>query len=107
MEKQKFVCVWSIEIIFGKQKQAVEIMKNWREEKFRSSNFKVSKARIMNGFIGDSPSHILDEYIFESMEDFEKAIADMAQPQFREFPEALAPFVVPASQKWTVYKMLD
>lgn len=103
----KYICQWSIEIIYGKQKQAVDIMKKWGEEKFKSSNFRVSKARMMNGYVGDSPSHIIDEYIFDSMEDFEKALSDMSQPQFREYSEMLAPLVVPASQKWTVYKMIE
>lgn len=103
----KFVCQWSLEIVFGKQKQATDVLKAWGAEKFRSSNFKVSKNRMMNGYIGCSPSHIIDEYVFESMDDFEKALSDMSQPQFRQYSEALAPFVVHGSQKWTVFKLIE
>lgn len=103
----KFVCQWSLEIIFGKQKEALEILKAWGAEKFRSSNFKVSENRLMNGFIGESPSLIIDEYIFGSMDDFEKALSDMSQPQFRQFSIDLAPYVVPGSQKWTIYKLIS
>jgi hypothetical protein len=106
-KQSKFICQWSLEIIYGKQKEAIEIMKRWGEEKFKSSNFKVSQNRVMSGFIGASASLIIDEYAFESLDDFEIALSDMSQPQFRQYSDALAPFIVPGSQKWTVYKMID
>ena len=105
--KNKFVCQWSLEIIFGKQKEALDVLKAWGAEKLRSSNFKVSENRLMNGFIGKSPSLIIDEYIFESMDDFEKALSDMSKPLFKQFSEALAPYVVPGTQKWTIYKLIS
>ena len=103
---EKFVCQWSLEIVYGKQKQALGIIKAWGEEKFKSSNFKVSENRVMSGFIGESPSFIIDEYIFESLDDFETALSDMSQPQFRQYSDALAPFVVPGSQKWKVFRII-
>ncbi len=105
--KTKFVCQWSLEIFYGKQKPALDIMKAWGEEKFRSSNFRVSQNRVMNGYIGSSPSFIIDEYVFESLDDFEKALADMSQPQFRQFSEALAPYIVPGSQKWNIFQIIE
>lgn len=105
--KNKFVCQWSLEIIYGKQKDALDIMKKWGAEKFKTSNFKLSQNRMMNGYVGESPSLIIDEYIFESLDDFEKALADMSQPQFRQFSEAISSFIVPGSQKWTIYKIIE
>jgi len=105
--KSEFICQWSLKIIYGKQSQAIDIMKKWGEEKLRSSNFKVSKSRMMSGYIGESPSHIIDEYVFESMDDFEKSLADMSLPQFKQYSEALAPFIVPGSQKWKIYKIIS
>jgi hypothetical protein len=102
-----FNCVWSLTIVFGKQKEALDIIKAWGAEKFKSSHFKVSTNRLCVGHVGESPSHILDEYVFESLADFEKAINDMRLPQFKSFSEALAPFVVPGSQKWTIYKIVQ
>jgi hypothetical protein len=101
-----FNCVWSLTIVFGKQKEALDIIKAWGAEKFKSSHFKVSTNRLCVGHVGESPSHILDEYVFASLADFEKAINDMRLPQFKSFSEALAPFVVPGSQKWTIYKIV-
>ena len=101
-----YSCQWNLKIIFGKQKEALDIMKQWGAEKFRSSNFKVSKNRVLTGFVGESASHIVDEYIFENLTEFEKALADMSQPQFKPFAEAIAPYVVPGSQEWKIYRIL-
>ena len=102
----KFICQWSLEIIYGKQSEALKIMKSWGEEKFRSSNFKVSQNRMMNGYVGASASFVIDEYVFGSLDDFEKALSDMSKPQFRQYSDALAQYVVPGSQKWTIYRQI-
>ena len=99
-------CVWTIDIVFGKQKEALDIIKAWGAEKFNSSHFKVSQNRLSVGHIGESPSHIVDEYLFETLADFETALNDMRQPQFKQYSDAIAPYIVPASQKWAVYRML-
>ena len=100
-------CVWTIEIVFGKQKEVLDIIKAWGAEKFRSSYFKKSVNRLSVGHIGESPSHIVDEYLFETLADFDTALNEMGRPQFRQFSDAIAPYIVPASQKWTVYRMIN
>ena len=99
-------CVWTIDIVFGKQKEALDIIKAWGAEKFRSSHFKTSVNRLSVGHLGESPSHIVDEYLFETLADFKKALNDMGQTQFKPFSDDIAPYIVPASQKWTVYRMI-
>jgi hypothetical protein len=105
--KYMYACQWTLRIVFGKQKEALEIMKQWGAEKFRSSHFKVSTNRVMTGFVGESPSYIVDEYLFESLADYEKALADMSQPQFKQYAEAIAPYIVPGSQQWTIYRIVS
>ncbi|CAN5487770.1 hypothetical protein BH10BAC5_BH10BAC5_26460 [soil metagenome] len=103
-----FKCVWSLQIVYGKQNDAVEILKGWGAEKMRSSHFKVSKQNaLFSGFAGVSSSYIMDEYLFDSLADLEKGLADMSQPQFKKFSDALSPLVVPGSQCWTIYKMIS
>ena len=102
-----FICQWSLEIVFGKQKQALDIIREWGAEKFRSSAFRKSKNRVYAGHIGESPSLIIDEYEFEFLEDFTKAISEMGQPQFRQFAEQIAPLVVPGTQKWKVFRVVS
>jgi hypothetical protein len=102
-----YICQWNLEIVFGKQKQALDIMKEWGAEKFRSSQFRKSTNRVYTGYIGESPSLIIDEYAFENIEDFTTALTEMGQPQFRKYSDAIAPFVVPGTQKWKVFRMVS
>lgn len=102
------ICQWHLDIVYGKQGEAVRAMRAWGAEKFASSEFRRARgARLLAGLVGPSASHIVDEYSFESLADFEAALAGMAAPQFRAHSEALASFVVPGSQHWVVYRVLD
>ena len=101
-----FLCQWSLEIIFGKQKEALDIMKEWGAEKFRSSTFKKSRNRVYVGHIGESPSLIIDEYEFQTLEDFVIALSEMGQPQFKQFSDKIAPLIVPGTQKWKVFRLI-
>jgi hypothetical protein len=103
-----FVCQWHLDIIYGKQAEALRVMRAWGAEKFASSEFRRAKStRLLAGMLGPSASHLIDEYLFESLADFEVALAGMAAPQFRTHSDALAPFIVPGSQHWVVYRVLD
>jgi len=102
------VCQWHLDIVYGKQADAVRVMRAWGAEKFASSEFRRAKGtRLMAGLTGASASHLIDEYLFESLADFELALAGMAAPQFRPHSEALAPYIVPGSQHWVIYRVLD
>lgn len=102
------ICQWHLDIVYGKQGEAVRIMRAWGADKFASSEFRRARgARLLAGFIGPSASHIVDEYSFDSLADFDAALAGMSAPQFRSHSEALAPLVVPGSQHWVVYRVLE
>lgn len=102
------ICQWHLDVVYGKQAEAVRVMRAWGAEKFASSEFRRARgARLLAGLVGESASHVVDEYWFESLADFEAALAGMAAPQFRPHSDALAPFIVPGSQRWIVYRVLD
>ncbi len=101
-----YICQWSLEIVFGKQKEALDIMRAWGAEKFRSSRFQKSTNRVSVGHIGASPSLILDEYVFENLEDFTVALGEMGQPQFKQYSDAIAPLIVPGTQQWKVFRVI-
>ena len=102
-----YICQWHLDIIFGKQRDAVEVLKAWKQEDLASSEFRRAKSiRMVCGHVGPSPSHLILEHEFETLADWEAALADMAKPQFKRFPEALAPFVVAGSQHWEVLRIL-
>jgi hypothetical protein len=102
------ICQWHLDIVYGKQAEAIRVMRAWGAEKFASSEFSRARgARLLAGLVGESASHVIDEYLFESLADFEAALAGMAAPQFRAHSDALAPFIVPGSQRWIVYRVLE
>jgi hypothetical protein len=102
------ICQWHLDIVYGKQAEAVKIMRAWGAEKFASSEFRLARAsRLSAGLVGVSASHLVDEYWFESLADFEMALAGMAAPQFRKHSDALAPYIVPSSQRWVIYRLLE
>jgi hypothetical protein len=102
------VCQWHLDIVYGKQSEAVRVMRGCGAEKFASSEFRRARgSRLMAGLVGASASHLIDEYWFESMADFEAALAGMAAPQFRPHSDALAPYIVPGSQHWVIYRVLE
>jgi hypothetical protein len=102
------ICQWHLDIAYGKQAEAVGVMRAWGVEKFASSEFRRARgARLLAGFVGASASHLVDEYTFDSLADYEAALAGMGGPQFRRHSEALAPYIVPGSQHWVVYRVLE
>jgi hypothetical protein len=102
------VCQWHLDIPYGKQSEALAVMRAWGAEKFASSEFRRARsARLLCGFVGASASHIVDESEFESLADFEAALAGMGGPQYRWHSDALAPYIIPGSQRWEVFRVLD
>jgi hypothetical protein len=103
-----YVCQWHLEVPFGKQADAMRVIRAWGVDKFTHSRFRLAKsARVLVGHIGASASHLVDEYLFETLADFESALADMGDERFRAHAAALAPFVVPGSQQWAVWRVIE
>jgi hypothetical protein len=102
-----YICQWHLDLVYGKQSEALAVLKAWGAEKFASSEFRRAKSnRLLVGHLGLSPSHVVDEYEFESLADFEAALAGMSAPPFRRHSDALAPYVVAASQHWRILRVV-
>ncbi|HJW08240.1 MAG TPA: hypothetical protein VJ483_01325 [Holophagaceae bacterium] len=102
------VCQWHLDVPYGKQKDAVNAMLAWKKDAMASSGFKkAGSMRLMVGHIGPSPAHLVSEYTFESLADWEQALASMAGPVFQKHSEALAPLVVAGSQRWEIYRIAE
>lgn len=103
-----YVCQWHLEIPFGTQGEAVRIINAWGRDKLAHSEFRRARdLRLMAGHIGASPSHMVDEYVFDSLADFEAALAGMGSGPFKEHARALAPLIIPGTQEWKVYRVLS
>jgi hypothetical protein len=102
------VCQWHLDLVYGKQAKALEIMKRWAKDKFVHSEFKkASGARLLVGVVGKSASHVCDEYYFNSLADFESALKGMSEERFRKHSNALAPYIVSGSQHWEIYRVVE
>jgi hypothetical protein len=83
-------------------------MRDWGRDKFAHSEFRrATSTRLLTGLIGESASHIVDEYVFDSLADFEAALAGMGGPMFKAHSDRLAPFIVPGSQRWVVLRVIE
>jgi len=82
------ICQWHLDIVYGKQGEAVRIMRAWGAEKFASSEFRRARgARLLAGFVGPSASRIVDEYSFDSLADFEAEISMLRVERGETVPE--------------------
>jgi hypothetical protein len=65
-------------------REVVAIMRAWGKEKFASSEFRRARgARNHDRHHGTIPFAPVDEYLFDSLADFEAALAGMSGAQFR------------------------
>jgi hypothetical protein len=103
------VCQWHLDVLYGKQAPALDVMRAWRKDITAGSEFQraVGDSRVMVGAVGKSPGHIVTEHQFQSLGDFEAAVGSMATPQFRAHSDNLAPYVVGGSQHWVVYRLVE
>jgi hypothetical protein len=103
-----YVCQWHLDVPFGRQGEALQVIRDWGREKVASSGFrKATGLRVMVGHVGLSASHIVDEYCFDTLAEFETALAEMGAERFRRHAQRLAPLIVPGSQRWTILKVVE
>jgi len=104
--RRMFLCEWHIDIPFGCQAEALEILKAWNLAKFEHTEFRrVRSQRLLVGHVGLSPSHVVDAYCFDSLADFEAALQGLGHPELQQYSAAIAPLVVPGSQHWRVLRI--
>jgi hypothetical protein len=102
------ICEWHIDVPFGRQGEAVAILSAWNRAKFAHTEFRRARShRLAAGHVGVSASHLVDAYAFESLADFEAALASLGHPKVQRFPREVAALVVPGSQHWRVYRVLE
>ena len=102
-----YICQWHIDVPYGKQGDAVEIMRAWSKDMFVSSGFRRARSnRIMVGHVGKSASHVVVEFEMESLAEWEDGLSEMAGPVFRAHSDRLAPLIVAGSQRWEIYRVM-
>ncbi len=101
-----YACQWHIEVPFGKQKEALDIMKRWDSEMSKASDLpKMISTRRTVGHIGESPSHIVNEYVVDNLADWETMMQSVNTGRWQKYSDEMANYIVPGSQHWTVYRV--
>ncbi|MBU0508775.1 hypothetical protein KKH27_08065 [bacterium] len=102
-----FACQWHVDVPYGKQKEALKILKDWHDEMEASPDYPKDRgARLTVGHIGVSTSHLVVEHVFDSLADWEKVIEEVATGRYRQYTDALSPIVVPGSQHWKILRIV-
>lgn len=103
-----FACQWHFDIPFGTQKEALEIVRQYGEAMSKSLGMpQMQNERVMVGHIGPSPSHVVVESIVSSLAEWEKMMQDVGSGKYQEFATKMQKFIVPGSQRWEVYRIVQ
>lgn len=101
-----FACQWHIDIPFGKQKEVVDIMQRWNDELEKTPGApKYLGKRILVGHIGSSPSHVISEYLVDSLADWEAMQKLVGTGKYQQHSDAVAKYIAPGSQRWEVLRV--
>jgi hypothetical protein len=93
---------FSVDVPFGKKAAALQTL-----GKFDALEQELGfpKPRVIIGSIGAPESRIEADYDFDKIADLEETWAKLNDPRMAAFVEEMAPFVVPGSHKWAVYRV--
>ena len=99
---------WHLDIPFGQQKIVLDILRQWSETLASTPNAPRSRGRrLLVGHLGESASHVIHEHLFDSSDDWERVFKLTARGASQSFAEEIMPYVVPGSQRWIVYKIVE
>jgi hypothetical protein len=104
-----YACQWHLTVPFGKQKDALDIVTAWAKEGFNHPDVLVKPVsmRFMVGHIGPSPSHIICEYVFKTIEDFHVSHRVMTSEPLKKYSHAIAPLIAAGSQHWEILRIVE
>src|SRR5262245_59988253 len=100
-----FIARFSFDIPFGKKEEAFRV-----EAKFREFRDKLGfpKGEVLIGSIGAPESRVENNYRFESLAELEATFAKVGkEPRMAEFQREMAPFIVPGSHRWEIFRVRD
>jgi hypothetical protein len=100
-----FIARFSFDVPFGKKEDLFRI-----EGKFRALQDKLGfpKGETLVGSIGAPESRVENNYRFASLAELEATFAKVGQePKMAEFQREMAPFIVPGSHRWEIFRVRE
>jgi hypothetical protein len=93
---------FSFDVHFGKKTDLLKLGKKW-EPLEKELGF--PKPEVLVGSIGAPESRIEFNHRFESLSALEAVWAKLNHPRMAEYQQEMAPFIVPGSHRWDVFRI--
>jgi hypothetical protein len=95
---------FSFDVPFGKKTDLMRIMKKWET---MSEELGFPRPQMLVGSIGAPESRVELNHTFPSLTALEAVWNKLNDPRLPEYQKDLAPFVVPASHRWEVFRIQE
>lgn len=95
---------FSFDVPFGRKAELQKLTKKW-EPLQRDLGF--PKTETLVGSIGAPESRVEFNHRFENLASLEAVWAKLNDPRMGEFQREMAPFVVPGSHRWEIFRVQE
>src|SRR5437868_1857786 len=100
--RMAFVARWSFDVPFSKKAEAFRVLDEW-EGYARELGW--PQGRQLLASIGPPESRVEIEYTFDNLAKLEEVWERLSGDRFKSWQSELAPFVVPGSHHWEIYRV--
>lgn len=92
------------DVPFGRKSELMKHMQKWEP---MSQELGFPKPQVLIGSIGAPESRVEVNHTFPSLAALETVWAKLNDPRMAEYQKDLAPFVVPGSHRWEVFRVQE
>lgn len=98
------VARFCFDVPFGKKGDLIRVMKKWEP---LQTEMGFPKPLVLVGSIGAPESRIEINHTFPSLASLEAVWNKLNDPRMADFQQEMAPFVVPGSHRWEVFRVQE
>ena len=95
---------YSFDVPFGKKPDLFQVEKKWTP---MSDDLGFPKPQVLVASIGAPESRVEFNYRFEGLTQLEAVWSKLADRRVAEYQREMAPYVVPGSHRWEVYRIQE
>jgi hypothetical protein len=92
------------DVPFGKKSDLMKLMQRWEPLALEMG---FSKPQVLVGSIGAPESRVELNHTFPSLTALEAVWAKLNDPRMAEYQKDLAPFVIPGSHRWEIFRVQE
>ncbi|MEO5767525.1 MAG: hypothetical protein ABIS92_04185 [Polyangia bacterium] len=93
-----------LDVPFGKKADLTRVIKKWDP---MSEELGFPRPQVLIGSIGAPESRVEINYSFKNLAALEAVWAKLNDPRMVEYQKDMAPFVVPASHHWQIFRVQE